>query len=178
MRKRKPSQDREPSKLTIRPSERQEENGKNRPSSSSKELIKKLGEKARSVMRTSPPPDRTQKVSSQPPGQKDGRHPGQPEPGPGPRPTQAVAETEPPSRMSPGAKKVAGKVGGSQDDQAYISQPHMDLTVSSPQAVGEAGGLPRLPSGPHNQTEDKHLDTFQQTRHLARAGWNDPYRHD
>ena len=54
----------------------------------------------------------------------------------------------------------------------------MDMTVSSPQAVREAGGLPRLPSGPHSQTEDKHLDTFQQTRQPARAGWNDPYRQD
>ena len=73
---------------------------------------------------------------------------------------------------------MADGVGGSQDEQAYISQSPIDVTVSSPQAVGEAGGLPRLPSGPHNQTEDKHLDTFQQTRHPARAGWNDPYRHD
>ena len=58
--------------------------------------------------------------------------------------------------------KVAGEVGGSQDDQAYISQPHVDLTASSPQAVGEAGGLPRVSLGPLSETEDQHLDTFQQ----------------
>ena len=54
----------------------------------------------------------------------------------------------------------------------------MDVTVSSPQAGGEAGGLPRLPSGPHRQTEDWHLDTFQQKRHPARTGWHIPHRHD
>ena len=86
--------------------------------------------------------------------------------------------TRPVSVTPPEALEVTGSVGGSQGEQVYISQTPMDMTASSPQAVGEAGGLPRLPSGPHSQTEDRHLDTFQQKRHLARTGWHDPHRHD
>ena len=72
-RKRKSSKDREPTKLATRPSEHREESAKNRPSSSHTEKgwIKKIEEKARSLWRTSPPPDRTQKASHPPPGQKD-----------------------------------------------------------------------------------------------------------
>ena len=64
-RKRKPSQDREPSKLIIRPSEHREDKARDEPSSGPKELIKKIGEKAKSVMRMSPPPERVQKVGEQ-----------------------------------------------------------------------------------------------------------------
>ena len=65
-RKRKPLQDRQPSKLIVRPSEQGEEKVGNRPGPSAKGLLEKLGEKARNVMRTSPLSDRTQKRSSQP----------------------------------------------------------------------------------------------------------------
>ena len=58
-RKGKPSQDREPSKLIVRLPERREGKVRKRTSSGSKGLIKKLGEKTRDVMRTSPLPDRT-----------------------------------------------------------------------------------------------------------------------
>ena len=73
---------------------------------------------------------------------------------------------------------MTGSVGGSQGEQAYISQTPMETTASSPQAVGEAGALSRLPSGPHNQTEDQHSDTFQQKRHPAKTGWHFPHRHE
>ena len=65
-RKQKPSQDKEPSKLMVRPSERREEEVGYRPSSNPKGLIKKLGYKARSVMRMLPPGEGTQKGNSHP----------------------------------------------------------------------------------------------------------------
>ena len=75
----------------------------------------------------------------------------------------------------PEVPEVTGRVGCSCGEQAYISQTPMDMTASSPQAVGEAGALSRLPSGPHNQTEDKHLEKFQQSRHPAQAHKHDLY---
>ena len=74
--------------------------------------------------------------------------------------------------------EVTGSIIVSCGEQAYISQTPMDLTASSPQAVGEAGALSRLPSGPHNQTEDRHSETFQQRRHPAKTGLPHPHRHD
>ena len=91
-RKRKLSKDREPTKLAARPSERREESARNRQSSSHTEKgwMKKIEDKARSVWRTSPPPDRTQKASHPPPGQKNHRHISRPEPGSGLSPTPAM----------------------------------------------------------------------------------------
>ena len=157
-------------KLIVRPSEQGEEKVGNRSGSGSKELLKKLEEKARNVMRTSPPLDKTQEASSQHKGQMGRQSLGCSEHGLGPGPTSVVVGTRQPSEVSSGGLEGADEVGGGQEGQAYISQSPIYMTVSSPQAVGEGGGLPRLPSGPHNQTEDKHLDTFQQTRHPARAG--------
>ena len=152
-------------KLIVRPSERGEEKVGNRSGPSTKGLLEKLGEKARNVMRTSPPSDKTQEASSQHKGQMGRQSLGRSEHGLGPGPTPVVAGTRQPSKVSSGGLEGAGGARGGQEGQAYISQSLMDMTVSSPQAVGEAGGLPRLPSGPHSQTEDQHLDTFQQKRH-------------
>ena len=82
-RKRKSSKDREPTKLATRPSEPREEKAKNRPSPGHTEMgwVKKLEEKARSVLRTLHPPGRTQKVSHPLPGQKGHQHSSQSEPG-------------------------------------------------------------------------------------------------
>ena len=41
--------------------------------------------------------------------------------------------------------EMTGRVRGGHGEQAYISQTPRDPTVSSPQAVGEAGGLSRFP---------------------------------
>ena len=57
-RKQKPSQDRQLVKLSIKPSERREDEVKDKPGSGAMELIKKMGERAKSAMRTSPPPER------------------------------------------------------------------------------------------------------------------------
>ena len=55
-RKQKPLQDREPSKLSIKPSEGREDKVRDEPGSGPMELIKKMGEKAKSTMRTQPLP--------------------------------------------------------------------------------------------------------------------------
>ena len=114
-------------------------------------------------------------MNSQPKDQTERRHPGQPEDSPGPSPALAVAGTRRLSEASLRVLEAANGVEGSQDGQAYISQSPMDVTVSSPQAVGETGGLSRLPLGPHSQTKDQNLDTFQQKRCPARAGWHKPF---
>ena len=77
--------------------------------------------------------------------------------------------------MAPGTAEATDRVGGSQSHQAYISPLPQATTASSPQAVRETGGLPRLPAGPHNQTEDRHLDTFHQKRHPAQTDWHKPH---
>ena len=41
--------------------------------------------------------------------------------------------------------EMAGKVGGGCEGRTYISQTPRDMTVSSPQAVGETGGLSSFP---------------------------------
>ena len=51
----------------------------------------------------------------------------------------------------------------------------MDQTASSPQAVGEAGGLPKLSSVLLSETEDQHHNTFQQKRHPAGTRWHEPH---
>ena len=77
--------------------------------------------------------------------------------------------------MAPGTAEAANRVGGSWSHQAYISPSPQATTASSPQAARETGGLPRLPVGPHNQTEDRHLDTFHQKRHPAQTDWHEPH---
>ena len=45
----------------------------------------------------------------------------------------------------PVVPEMAGRVGGGREGRAYISQTPRDLTVSSPQAVGETGCLSSFP---------------------------------
>ena len=47
--------------------------------------------------------------------------------------------------MPPVVPKMTSRVGGGCEGRAYISQTPRDLTVSSPRAVGETGGLSRFP---------------------------------
>ena len=77
--------------------------------------------------------------------------------------------------MAPETAEAADRVGGSQSHQAYISLSPKATTASSPQAGRETGGLPRLPLGPHSQTEDRHLDTFHQKRRPAQTDWHEPH---
>ena len=74
VRKRKPSQDREPLKHMVRPSESREEGVGYRLSSNPKGWIKKLEDKARSIMRTSPLTEGTQKRDSHPKSRQEGQH--------------------------------------------------------------------------------------------------------
>ena len=126
-------------------------------------------------MRTSPPTEGTQKRDSHPKGRQEGQHQSRLGHGPGPSSTSAVAGTRPPSKMAPVISEAADRVGGSQGNQTYISLSPMAKTASSPQAGGETGGLHRLPSGPHSQTKDRHLDTFHQKRHPAQTDWHEPH---
>ena len=118
LRKRKPSQDRQPSKLIVRPSERGEEKVGNRPGPSAKGLLEKLGEKARIVMRMSPPSDKMQEASSQYKGQMGRQSLGRSEHGLGPGPTPVVAGTRQPSKGFSGGSEGADGAGGGQEGQA------------------------------------------------------------
>ena len=162
-------------KRMVRPSESREEGVGYRPSSNPKGWIKKLEDKARSIMRTSPPTEGTQKGDSHPKGRQEGQHQSRLGHGPGSSSTSAVAGTRLPSKMVPGTSEAADRVGGSQSNQTYISLSPMATTASSFQAGRETGGLHRLPLGPHSQTEDRHLDTFHQKRHPAQTNWYEPH---
>ena len=159
----------------VRPSENKEEGVGYRPSANSKGWIKKIGDKARSVMRTSPPMEGTQKRNSHPKSRQEEQHQSHLGHGPGSSPKTAMEGTKLPSKMVPGTAEAADRVGGSWSNQTYISPLPKATTASSPQAGGEAGGLPKLPLVPHSQTKDRHLDTYHQKRCPAQTNWHEPH---
>ena len=116
-------------------------------------------------MRTSSPPERAKRVGEQTKSQTEGQRSGGTEHGSGLNPTAGVVGVRQVSIMPPEVPEVTGSVGGSREEQMYISQTPMDLTASSPQAVGEAGALFR----PLNQTEDKHAEKFKRRRHPSQT---------
>ena len=134
-----------------------------------------MGDKARSVIRTSPPMEGTQKRNSHPKSRQEEQHQSRLGHDPGPNPTSVGEETKQSRHMAPGTAEATDRARGSRSHQAYISPSPQATTASSPQAARETGGLPRLPVGPHNQTEDKHLDTFHQKRHPAQTDWHKPH---
>ena len=126
-------------------------------------------------MRTSPPMEGTQKRNSHPKSRQEEQHQSRLGHNPGPHPTSGEEGTKPPSHMAPGTAEAANRVGGSRSHQAYISPSPQATTAISPQAARETGGLSRLHAGPHNQTEDRHLDTFHQKRHPAQTDCQEPH---
>ena len=116
MRKRKPSQDREPSKLSIKPSEHREDKARDELSSGPMEMIKKMGEKAKSVMRTSPPPERVQRVGEHTKSQTEGQSSGGTENSSDPNPTSGAVGTRQVSTKPPEVLEVTGSVGGSRGE--------------------------------------------------------------
>ena len=124
-RKRKTSQDREPTKLNSKPSERREEKVRDEPGSSPLELIKKVGEQVKSVMRTSPPPERAPRVGEQARSQVEGQRDGGTRNGSSPNPNAGEVGARQLSIASPEIPEVTGSVGDNRERQIYISpKPH------------------------------------------------------
>ena len=118
--------------------------------------MKKLGDKARRVWRTSPPRERAKKPGHQQYAQEDHQYISRPEPGAGLSPTLALVGAGPPASLSGTPWEVARTVRDAEEGQAsqpYISTPLPEQVISSPPAAIEAGVLPKLSLGLLSGTE-------------------------
>ena len=118
--------------------------------------MEKLGDKARRVWRTSPPPERARKTGHQQYAQEGQKHISRPESRAGLSPTPALVGEGPPGSSSHTPREVVrtgGDIEESLVSQPYINTPQLEQKASNPQTGVEAGGLPKLSSGLLRETE-------------------------
>ena len=112
--------------------------------------MKKLGNKAKKIWRTSLPRERARKPDHQQYAQEDHQYISRPDCGAGLSPTPALVGAGPPDSSSCTPQEAVRTVQGTEEGQAsqpYISTPLPEQAASSPPAAVEAGLLLKLSSG-------------------------------
>ena len=140
--------------------------------------MRKLGNKAKKIWKTSPPQKRARKPNDQQYAQEDHQYISRPDSGTGLSPTPALDGEGPPASSSSTPQEAARIVRDTEEGQAsqpYISTPLPEQAASNPPAAVEAGLLPKLSSGLLSGSETRHHNTFQQLQHPAETGWHEPY---
>ena len=135
-----------------------EENTRDKQSSSQTERdwMKKLGDIARRVWRTSPPPERARKAGHQQHAQEGQKHISRLESRAGLSPTPALVGEGPPGSSSHTPQEgvtTGGDIEENPVSQSYINIPQLEQRANNPQKGAEAGGLPKLSSGLLSETE-------------------------
>ena len=140
--------------------------------------MRKLGNKAKKIWRTSPHHKRARKPDDQQYAQEDHQYISRPDSGTGPSQTPASDRAGPQANSSGTSREATRTAQDTEEGQVilpYIDTPPQKQVASSPPVAVEAGLLPKLSSELLSRSETRHHTTFQQLQHPAETGWHEPH---